>query len=122
MRGAREAQWVARCTCGRVELEVVGAPIASVACYCDDCQEGSRQLEALPNGRPIRDAAGGTDYVLFRKDRLRYAKGAELLRGHKIRPTSATNRVTASCCNACHDGDVRRYTSLGAGVSGAIGR
>ena len=100
MTGDREVRWVARCTCGRVELEAVGAPIASLACYCDDCQEGSRQLEALPNATPIRDAASGTAYVLFRKDRLRYAKGAELLQGHKISPASATNRVTASCCNA----------------------
>ena len=39
---------IARCTCGNVEVEAVGAPILSVACYCDDCQKGSRQIEALP--------------------------------------------------------------------------
>jgi hypothetical protein len=31
----------ASCACGSVELEASGAPITSVVCYCDDCQEGS---------------------------------------------------------------------------------
>jgi hypothetical protein len=91
---------LARCRCGCVELEAMGTPIASIVCYCDDCQEGSRRLEALPGAQPIRDAAGGTGYVLFRKDRIRYAKGQELLSGHKLIPSSASNRVTATCCNA----------------------
>jgi hypothetical protein len=37
----------ASCSCGSVELEAIGAPITSVVCYCDDCQEGSRQIEAF---------------------------------------------------------------------------
>lgn len=90
----------ARCVCGSVELEATGAPIASVVCYCDDCQAGSRQLEALPNASAVQDADGGTAYVLYRTDRVRYVKGAELLQSHKIKETSATNRLVASCCNA----------------------
>jgi hypothetical protein len=39
------------CSCGQVECEATGAPIVTVACYCDDCQEGSRQIEELPNAR-----------------------------------------------------------------------
>jgi hypothetical protein len=50
----------AQCSCGSVELEIIGAPIISVVCYCDDCQEGARQIEALPNARPVRDPDGGT--------------------------------------------------------------
>jgi len=39
---------IATCICGSVEIEVVGTPIASVVCYCNDCQEGARNIEALP--------------------------------------------------------------------------
>lgn len=91
---------IARCTCGSVEVEAVGAPIISVACYCDDCQEGSRRLEALPGAGAVRELDSGTVYTLFRKDRVRYSKGAEFLTSLKIREKSATNRVVATCCNS----------------------
>jgi hypothetical protein len=91
---------IIRCSCGNVELECIGAPITSVVCYCDDCQKGSRQIEALPNARPAQDPDGGTAYVVYRKDRLRCSSGASLLKGYKIRESSATNRVIATCCNS----------------------
>lgn len=90
----------ARCSCGSVEFEAVGAPIASVVCYCDDCQEGSRRIEAFPNARPVQEPDGGTAYILYRKDRIKCSRGAELLKGHKIREKSATSRVVATCCNS----------------------
>lgn len=90
----------ARCSCGSVELEASGAPIMSTVCYCESCQEGSRQIEALPNGRPTCDSDGGTAYVLYRKDRVEYSKGSRLLRGYKLRDESSTNRVVAACCNS----------------------
>jgi glycosidase len=40
------------CTCGRVRCQAIGAPIVSLVCYCDDCQEGARNIEALPNAAP----------------------------------------------------------------------
>jgi len=70
MSAPPKSEMTASCSCGSVELEAVGAPIASVVCYCDDCQEGSRQIEALPNARPVQDPDGGTAYVLYRKDRV----------------------------------------------------
>jgi hypothetical protein len=88
------------CVCGRVAVEAIGAPIASVICYCDDCQEGARQIRSLPNGVCIEDPDGGTAYLVYRKDRITYPKGASLLRLHKIRENSATNRVIATCCNS----------------------
>lgn len=88
------------CLCGQVALEAVGTPIASVVCYCDDCQEGARQLRSLPNTVPIEEPDGGTAYLAYRKDRVRQVKGASLLRPLKIREDSATNRVIATCCNA----------------------
>lgn len=90
----------AQCSCGSVVLEAIGVPIMCVACYCDDCQEGSRRIEALPNARPVRDPDGGTAYVLYRKDRVKCSRGAELLKGFKISEKSATNRVVATCCNS----------------------
>src|SRR5271169_6359149 len=90
----------ASCSCGSVELEAIGTPITSAVCYCDDCQEGSRQIEALPNAPPVRDTDGGTAYILYRKDRVKCSRGAELLKRHKIREKSATNRVVAACCNS----------------------
>src|SRR5713226_7521822 len=91
---------IASCSCGTVELEAIGAPIASVVCYCDDCQEGARQIEALPNALPVQDLDGGTAYILYRKDRVKCSRGALLLRSRKIREKSATNRVVATCCNS----------------------
>ncbi len=90
----------ARCWCGSVELEAIGDPITSPVCYCESCQEGSRQIEALPNGRSVCDSDGGTAYVLYRKDRVAYLKRSHLLRGYKLRDESSTNRVVATCCNS----------------------
>lgn len=90
----------ARCLCGSVELESIGDPITSTACYCEGCQEGSRQIEALPNGRPVCDPDGGTAYALYRQDRVEYPKGSQLLRGYKLRDESSTNRVVATCCDS----------------------
>ena len=91
---------IARCACGSVELEAIGAPILSAACHCDDCQEGARQIESLPNARPVLDPHGGSAYLLYRKDRMNCSKGAEHLRDYKIKSESPTRRVVASCCNS----------------------
>lgn len=90
----------ATCACGSVELEAAGLPIVSSVCYCEDCQKGAERIEALPNACAVRDPDGGTAYILYRKDRIACSKGAELLRRYKLKDTSATNRVVASCCNS----------------------
>jgi hypothetical protein len=94
------AMRTASCACGAVEIEALGSPITSVVCYCDSCQEGSRQIEALTNAAPILDPDGGTAYILYRKDRIRYLKGAERLKGYKIEEKSTTSRVVATCCSS----------------------
>ena len=96
----RTRKKTARCACGSVELEAIGTPITSVACYCESCQEGSRQIEALPNRRAVCAIDGGTAYVLYRKDRVEYPKGSRLLRGFKLRDESSTRRVVAACCDS----------------------
>jgi hypothetical protein len=91
---------IARCACGSVEIEMTGAPILTAACYCDDCQAGAREIEALPNARPFRDPHGGTPMSLYRKDRVRVIRGASFLHARKLRPKTLTNRVVATCCNS----------------------
>ena len=88
------------CTCGCVVLELKGVPITSLVCYCGDCQAGARQIEALPGAPLVQAPDGGTAYIVYRKDRVRNVKGANLLKALKLRPDSPTNRVIASCCNA----------------------
>jgi len=88
------------CACGRVRCEAIGDPILSAVCYCEDCQEGGRRIEALPNAPPVRDPDGGTPYLSYRDDRFRCVSGEELLVDHKLKPDSPTRRVVASCCNS----------------------
>jgi hypothetical protein len=94
------ARYVARCACGNVEFELTGAPVISVVCHCDDCQAGSRMIEALPGAAAILDAGHGTPYVLYRNDRVTCTKGAELLQGYELKPASTTSRMVAGCCNS----------------------
>ncbi len=96
------------CRCGSVAVELRGEPIASLACHCDDCQAGARMLAALPDAAPVTDAAGGTPYLHYRKDRVRCTSGAPLLQRLKLRPDSPTNRTVASCCNTPMFVDVDR--------------
>lgn len=100
MSESPENHTIARCSCGSVELEAIGDPIVSAVCYCESCQAGSRQIEALPNGNPVCDSDGGTAFVLYRKDRIEYSKGSQLLQGYKLRDESTTNRVVATCCDS----------------------
>jgi hypothetical protein len=89
-----------QCSCGAVALTVRGAPIASLVCYCDTCQEGSRRIEALPNAPAVREPDGGTGYVSYRKDRVTFEKGRELLKDLTLEQNRKTKRVVASCCNS----------------------
>jgi hypothetical protein len=91
---------LARCLCGKVELEAQGEPIMSTVCYCESCQEGSRRMEALPNGHPSSGPDGGTPYVIYRKDRVRKTRGSEFLRDLRLEDKSQTRRVVAECCGS----------------------
>ncbi|WP_189044665.1 GFA family protein [Aliidongia dinghuensis] len=88
------------CACGSVLLETIGSPIVAVACHCADCRTAARQIEALPAAPRVLDASGGTAFLVFRKDRMHPIKGVDLLRGLKLKSSSATIRYVATCCNA----------------------
>lgn len=87
------------CVCGQVRLEAERAPIISTECHCNSCRDAGVKLEAAAAAPPILEANGGTRFVLYRKDRVRFLKGAELLREFRLTPQSPTRRVIASCCN-----------------------
>lgn len=89
-----------QCACGRTAYEGRGLPIATVACYCNDCQAAGLAIDALPNGRGGVAADGGMVSSIFRKDRVRCVSGRELLIDHKLRAESETIREIASCCNS----------------------
>ena len=87
------------CSCGTVSIALIGPPIYCTACHCDDCQAASHKFDELPTPEPTMDAFDGTHYVLQRKDRYVISSGSELLRPHKLRESSPTSRMVASCCN-----------------------
>jgi hypothetical protein len=88
------------CRCGKVKLEAVGRPILTASCYCASCQEAGRRFEQLPAAPPVLNADGGTDYLLYRKDRVHCVAGQEHLEEHRLKPESPTRRVLATCCNS----------------------
>jgi hypothetical protein len=90
----------ASCACGRVRLRLAGAPILSAACCCADCQAAGRLIEARPNAAPIRDAFGGTPYLIYRDDRFACVAGEDALEGIKLSPGAPTTRYVAACCNS----------------------
>lgn len=103
------------CTCGSVTLKLTGKAIACLSCYCDDCQAGARQIEALPGAGKVTRDGGGTEYVMYREDRMAIRKGAAHLNDVKLSDDSATSRVVASCCNAAmclNFSDSRHWVSL----------
>jgi hypothetical protein len=100
MSAKQHRSLTASCRCGAVVLEVTGAPIVHTACYCASCQEAGRQIEQLPNAPPVLDADGGTDFVLYRKDRVRCVQGGERMEARRLKTESATRRMVATCCNS----------------------
>jgi hypothetical protein len=89
----------ATCNCRSVAVVAFGPPITASACYCDSCQEAARQIGALTNAPSVAGSDGGTEYVVYRKDRVLCTQGKELLKAHKLDAKSPTSRVVASCCN-----------------------
>lgn len=89
----------ASCRCGKVALKLAGAPIFRAICYCTSCQEAGRRHQAAPGADPVVAEDGGTDYVLYRKDRVRCIRGGDLLDERRLKPDSPTRRMVARCCN-----------------------
>lgn len=87
------------CACGDVQLEVDGDPIIAAECHCDSCRAAGGRLAALPAAASVLEPNGGTPYVMYRKDRVRFLAGTERLREFRLGPAATTRRIVASCCN-----------------------
>jgi hypothetical protein len=87
------------CTCGEVQLHAEKAPIISTECHCNSCRAAGARLQTLGAPAAIVKANGGTPFVLYRKDRVRFVSGAERLKAFRLRPEATTRRVVATCCN-----------------------
>ena len=88
------------CKCRAVKIELTGSPFLVNICHCDDCQRGSAQIEHLPGAPQILDSYRGTPYALYRKDRIRFLEGRDLLVDQRIEGEKNTRRAVASCCNS----------------------
>ncbi|QSQ17436.1 GFA family protein [Myxococcus landrumensis] len=88
-----------RCACGQVRLEVEGTPIVSSECYCNSCRAAGARLATLPSARSVLGPYGGTHFVLYRKDRIRFLEGTQHLKEFRLTPESTTRRIVATCCN-----------------------
>ncbi len=95
----RRGTCICRCACGAVALEVRGRPIIACACYCTSCRTAGEHLQARHGAPAVVESDGGTEFVLFRKDRLRFLGATDRLREFRLTPTSKTRRVVAACCN-----------------------
>jgi Family of unknown function (DUF6151) len=87
------------CSCGQVHLEVISAPIINAECCCNSCRDAGARLSALPSAPRFLEPNGNTRFVLYRKDRIRFAKGVEHLKEARLKPESKTRRGVATCCN-----------------------
>jgi hypothetical protein len=90
----------ALCQCGKVKLEAAGRPILAGSCYCTSCQQAGRRFEQLASAPPALNPEGGTDFVVYRKDRVQCVTGQDYLEEYRLTPDSPTRRVVATCCNS----------------------
>jgi hypothetical protein len=88
------------CRCGKVNFEAWGRPILTGTCYCASCQEAGRRLELLATAPSVLNMDGGTDVIVYRKDRVQCVTGLEYLEEYRLKSESPSRRVVATCCNS----------------------
>lgn len=96
----KSKQYISRCSCGAVTLLALGQPIVASVCYCDNCQMAARQIAEFGGSSKVADPDGGTQYLVFRKDRLVCSEGPERLQVFRLKHAPATRRMVASCCDS----------------------
>ena len=87
------------CQCGRVVTTITGKPILHAVCYCTSCRTAGLAFAREPGAPSVVDSDGGTDLMLYRKDRVGRFTSGELLQEHRLTPGSPTRRIVATCCN-----------------------
>jgi hypothetical protein len=66
---------------------------------CDDCQAAAERLAASANSAPTPSADGGTELMLFRRDRIACARGADRLEAMRLTDATKIRRMIAGCCS-----------------------
>ncbi len=87
-----------QCRCGKVKLAVSGKPIITAECYCTSCRTAGEKLQLLEGAGSVLSEHGGTHFVMYRKDRIRFLAGTENLKSYRLTASSSSRRVVASCC------------------------
>ncbi len=100
MSRALENAHIIVCRCGEVALRADGEPVITAICHCGSCKAAAEKIATLPDAPPVLDAAGGTAFALFRKDRVDCMRGETSLSEFRLDPKSPTRRVIATCCNS----------------------
>jgi hypothetical protein len=107
---------VAQCRCGAVEIGAWSNPLVVAACYCDDCQAASGRLAASANGAPVASADGGTEFMVFRRDRIACTRGAENLKVMRLRDATKKPADGRRLLRDANVRGLRRQPALGVGV------
>lgn len=87
------------CTCGSVRLHLEQHPIVVVECCCVSCRNAAELLQNLPGAPNITEPNGTTHFVLYRKDRIHFGVGYELMAEHKLEAEASTRRAVSTCCH-----------------------
>ncbi|HTN98419.1 MAG TPA: hypothetical protein VL101_15710 [Nordella sp.] len=87
------------CACGQVRIAVENPPIISTECHCNSCRAAGARLRMLAATPPFLQSNGGTGFVLYRKDRVRFLTGADRLKDFHLTAEATTRRAVAGCCN-----------------------
>lgn len=94
------AKSIVTCECAQVAIELDGAPLICAECHCNSCRQAAKRLEQLPLTRPMLEGNAGTQFVLYRKDRIQFLRGQHLLEAFRLGPKAPTRRVISRCCNS----------------------
>lgn len=98
--GKKQQRSLASCQCEQSAVEVIGGPILSVVCMCQNCRTAAHAFGRVEGAPRTVGAEGGVEYCLFRKDRVAITRGNEFLQEHRLTPDSKIRRVVATCCNS----------------------
>ena len=94
----RHPTHVAHCRCGAVGVCAWGEPLIVSACYCEDCEAAAQRLAGSGDVTPPASVDGGTEFMLFRRDRIACTRGADRLQAMRLTDASKTRRMIAGCC------------------------
>jgi hypothetical protein len=86
------------CQCGQFNMEVIGKSLLSAQCHCNSCRRAALELSNYSPARALTEDNGGTNYTLYRKDRVQFSAGLDGLHAYRLSPTAPTRRVLTSCC------------------------